>query len=182
MNWLDTAIVAVIGLSTWRAYRNGFIRELVVLVAVILAIPVAGVLYSRMFPKVNPIINNEDLAAVVSFLSIMGGVIIGGHVVAHLLRRTAEMLNLGALDRLTGGVFGFLRVALIIQAILIVLVRYPSPDLRDDIERSRAANLLLDAAPLTLAFLPGTFETGIDLFRRATDAIEDAAGPTPRSP
>ncbi len=170
MNWLDIAIVAVVGLSTWRAYRNGFIRELVVLVAVILAIPVAGALYS------------EVLAAVVSFLSIMAGVIIGGHVIAHLLRRTAEMLNLGALDSLTGGLFGFLRAALIIQAVLIVLIRYPSPDLRDDIDRSRAANLLLDAAPLTLAFLPRTFETGLEIFRAATDAIDEAAGPAPRQP
>lgn len=181
MNWLDLLLLAALGIATWRGYRNGFIRGLVVLVAVILAIPVAGALYARMFPKVEPIIDNQDLAAVVSFLSIMAGVIIGGHVVAHLLRRTAEMLNLGGLDRLTGAAFGFVQAALVAQAILILLVRYPNPDLRDDIQSSRVASTLLDAAPVTLAFLPRTFEVGLDLFREASRAIDDAAGgqPTP---
>ncbi|MEJ5222354.1 MAG: CvpA family protein, partial [Tepidiforma sp.] len=118
MNWLDLLLIAAIALSAWRGYANGFIRELVILVSVILAIPLAGALYSRMFPKVDPIIDNEDLSAVVSFLAIMAGVIIGGNVVAHLLKRTAEMLNLGGLDRLAGGLFGFLKAALVAQAIL----------------------------------------------------------------
>ena len=181
MNWLDLLILGVVGISAWRAYASGFIRELVVLVSVILAIPIAGALYSRMFPKVDPILDNEDLSAVISFLSIMAGVIIGGNVVAHLLRRTAEMLNLGGLDRLAGAAFGFLKAALVIQAILIVLVRYPSPDVRSEIQESRVATALLDGAPLTLAFLPKTFETGVDLFRNAADAL-DGPGPTPPPP
>lgn len=172
MNWLDLLIVGVIAFTAWRAYTTGFIRELVALLSVILAIPIAGLLYSRMVPKVQPIVDNEDFAAVLSFVSIMAGVIIGGHVIAHLLKRVAEMLNLGALDRLTGGLFGFLKAALIIQAVLLVLIRYPSPDLRATIESSRAANALLDAAPLTLAFLPRTFETGLNLFREAADALD----------
>jgi membrane protein required for colicin V production len=176
VNWLDILIVAVVGFSTLRAYTHGFIRELVILASVILAIPVAGVLYASLFPKVDPIIDNEDLSAVVSFVSIMAGVVIGGNVIAHLLKRSAEMLNLGGLDKLAGGAFGFLKAALIIQALLILLVRYPSPDLRAEIERSRAADALLDAAPLTLAFLPHTFEVGLELFRAATNAIEDVAG------
>ncbi|WBL34936.1 CvpA family protein [Tepidiforma flava] len=179
MNWLDLLLIAAIGLSAWRGYANGFIRELVILVSVILAIPIAGALYARMFPKVDPIIDNEDLSAVISFLAIMAGVIIGGNVAAHLLKRTAEMLNLGGLDRLAGGLFGILKAALVAQAILIVIVRYPSPDLRDDIQGSRTARILLDAAPLTLAFLPQTFETGVELFRKAADAIDEAAGPAP---
>jgi membrane protein required for colicin V production len=180
VNWLDLLILAVLAFSTWRAYASGFIRELVVLVSVILAIPIAGALYSRMFPKVNPIFDNEDLSAVISFLSILAGVIIGGNVLAHLLKRTAEMLNLGALDRLAGAAFGFLKAALVIQAILIVLVRYPSPDVRGEIDSSRTAKALLDAAPLTLAFLPKTFETGVELFRNAADSIDGpGAAPTP---
>ncbi len=179
MNWLDLLLIAAISLSAWRGYASGFIRELVVLVSVILAIPVAGALYSRMFPKVDPIIDDEDLSAVVAFLAIMAGVIIGGNVIAHLLRRTAEMLNLGGLDRLAGALFGFLKAALLAQAILILIVRYPSPDLRDDIQRSRTARALLDAAPLTLAFLPQTFQTGVDLFREAAATIDEAAGPSP---
>lgn len=180
MNWLDVVLLAVIAFSTWRAYANGFIRELVSIAAVILAIPVAGILYDDLFPKVEPIIDNARAAALVSFLMIMAGVIVGGQVAAHLLKRTAEILNLGVFDRLSGGLFGFLRAVLIIQAVLIALVTFPSPDLRDDIDDSPIASALLDSAPAVLAFLPQAFEDGLDLFQDAADAVQDGLGtPTP---
>jgi membrane protein required for colicin V production len=171
VNWLDLLLVAVIGLVAYRGYSNGFIRELVSIAAVILAIPIAGVLYDDMYPKVEPIVTNQDLAAVVSFVSILAGVIIGGQVVAHLLKRTAEVLNLGFLDAIAGGVFGFAKAVIVAQVLLILLVRYPQPDVRGSIDDSPVANALLDAAPVVLAFLPGTFGAGLDLFRDATNAL-----------
>lgn len=177
VNWLDVVLVVVIGFSTFNGYRNGFIRELVSIASVILAIPVAGIFYDDMFPKVEPIVKNEDLAALVSFLAILIGVIIGGQVVAHLLKRTAEILNLGVLDRIAGGAFGFLKAAFIAQVVLIALVTFPRPDIREDIDGSLVAQRLLDAAPSVLAFLPNTFDEGIDLFKEhidTLDALDDA--------
>src|SRR5690606_34191634 len=106
---LDFVLLAAIGFSTFNGYRSGFIRELVSIASVILAIPVAGIFYDDMFPKVEPIVDNENLAALISFLAILLGVMIGGQVAAHLLKRTAEILNLGVLDRLAGAGFGFLK-------------------------------------------------------------------------
>lgn len=176
MNWLDFVLIAAIGFATFNGYRNGFIRELVSIASVILAIPLAGIFYDDMFPKVEPIVKNEDLAALVSFVAILAGVIIGGQVAAHLLKRTAEILNLGVLDRLAGGAFGFLKAVFIAQVLLIVLVTYPRPDIREDIDASRVAQRLLDSAPTVLAFLPKTFDEGIDLFREHIDSLEEAIG------
>ncbi|MGE3073382.1 MAG: CvpA family protein [Dehalococcoidia bacterium] len=174
MNWLDLVLIAAIGFSTYSGYRNGFIRELVSIAAVILAIPVAGIFYDNMFPKVEPIVRNEDLAALFSFVAIMIGVIIGGQVAAHLLKRTAEILNLGILDRLAGGAFGFLKAVFIAQALLVALVTFPNPDLRGTVDGSPVATRLIDSAPTVLAFLPQTFDEGIDLFN---DHIKSIGGP-----
>ena len=76
MNWVTLLLAVVIGLFTWRAYRNGFVRELVSLSAVILAVPIAGIFYDDMFPKVQPIVDNRPLASLISFIAILGGVII----------------------------------------------------------------------------------------------------------
>ena len=179
MNWLDFILLAAIGFSTFNGYRNGFIRELVSIASVILAIPVAGIFYDDMFPKVEPIVDNEDLAALISFLAILLGVIIGGQVAAHLLKRTAEILNLGVLDRLAGGVFGFLKAVFIAQVLLIALVTFPKPDLRDDIDASLVATRLLDAAPTVLAFLPDAFDRGIDLFEQLDSLDDGLETPTP---
>jgi membrane protein required for colicin V production len=179
VNWLDILLVVVIGFSTFNGYRNGFIRELVSIASVILAIPVAGIFYDDMFPKVEPIVDNEDLAALISFVAILLGVIIGGQVAAHLLRRTAEILNLGVLDRIAGGAFGFLKAVIIAQVLLVALVTYPKPDFREDIDASPVAQRLLDTAPTVLAFLPDVFDDGIDLFEQYIDDLDPEESETP---
>lgn len=164
MNWLDVLLLAAIGFSAYRGYRNGFIRELVAFASVILAIPIAGVLYDDLFPKVEPITDSRVLAALISFLALLAGVIVGGQVVAHLLKRTAEALNLGVLDRTAGLAFGFLKAMFTAQVVLLALVTFPNPDLREAIHGSPVAMRLLDAAPGVLAFLPAGFEEARDIF------------------
>lgn len=164
MNWVTVLIVVVLGFLTYRAYINGFVREMVSLAAVILAIPIAGVLYDDMVPNVSPILDSDRLAALISFLAILGGVIIGGQVVAHLLKRFVRLLNLGAADSLAGAAFGFIKGVLICQVVLVAFVLFPAPDARDEIENSFAANLLLDGTPLALAILPDRFDNSIERF------------------
>lgn len=183
MNWLDIALVAAIAFVTWRAYVNGFIRELVSLSVAFLAIPIAGIFYGDMFPKVKPIVDNDNLARLVSFLAILIGVIVAGQVAAHLLKRTVAMLNLGALDHVAGGAFGFAKAVLIAQVVLIALVVFPKPDIQPSIDDSAVATALLDAAPAVLAFLPGTFDKGLNVFLDGAQAVSDAlpvASPTPK--
>lgn len=176
MNWLDFVLIAVIGFSAFNGYRNGFIRELVSIASVILAIPVAGIFYDDMFPKVEPIVDNEDLAALISFVAILVGVVIGGQVIAHLLKRTAEILNLGVLDRVAGGVFGFLKAVFLAQVLLIVFVTYPHPDFREVIDDSLVAQRLLDSTPAVLAFLPEVFDQGLELFEEHIGSLDGADG------
>ncbi len=177
MNWVTFVLLAVIGLMTFRAYRNGFIRELVGLCALILAVPLAGILYDDMYPKVEPIVDNEEAAALVSFIAIMGGVLLGGVVVAHLLKKSIEMLNLGVLDDLAGAAFGFIKAVILCQVVLVALVVFPSPDLREDIDRSPVATALLDAAPAVLVVLPGEFGDALDEFLEKAAEVADGLAP-----
>jgi len=182
VNWLDFVLIAVIGFSAFNGYRNGFIRELVSIASVIVAIPVAGIFYDDMFPKVEPIVDNEDLAALLSFLAILIGVVVGGQVIAHLLKRTAEILNLGVLDRIAGGVFGFLKAVFLAQVLLIVFVTYPRPDFREAIDDSLVAQRLLDSTPAVLAFLPEVFEEGLELFEEHIASLDDEDEPPEIAP
>lgn len=126
MNWVSIVVVLVLALTTFRAYRNGFVRELVSLCATILAIPMAGIFYDDMYPKVLPIVDNEALAYLVAFLAILIGVLILGQVAAHLLKQGVNLLNFGAADQLAGGAFGLITGILICQAVLIALVLFPA--------------------------------------------------------
>lgn len=177
MNWVSIVLLAILGLVTWRGYANGFVREIVSLAAVVLAIPIAGLFYDDLFPKVEPMIDNSVLAALISFLAIAGAVMIGGQVGAHVLKRTVAMLNLGTADHLAGAAFGFVKAFLICQVLLIALVVFPDPDLRGDIDDSAIGRRMVDIAPVVLALLPGGFEDGVDAFLdRVNGAITDPFG------
>lgn len=164
VNWLDFVLLGVIALITFRAFGNGFVRELVGLSALLLAVPVAGVLYDDMFPKVHPIVDNDFLANLISFLSIMVSVLVAGQVAAHVLQQAIAMLNLGAADRVAGGLFGLVKAVVLCQVVLIALVVFPRPNLLDEIDASPVASALLDATPAVLNVLPRTFDDGLDLF------------------
>ena len=177
MNWVSLVIIVVVALLTWRAFRRGFLRELVGLAALILAVPVAGVFYDDMIPKVEPILDNSLAAALASFLAILIGVIVAGQLAGYLLRRSADVLNLGGADRIAGAAFGVLQGLLLCQVILVALVNFPEPDVRDHIDESPIAERLLDGAPLVLSFLPDQFDEAVDLFREGIDLIESRSVP-----
>ena len=177
MNWLDVVLLVVIGVMTYRAWRNGFILELVSLGTLILAVPIAGIFYDDMFPKVQPIVDNDFLANLISFLSILVAVIVGGQVIGHLLRQSVAMLNLGPLDHLAGAVFGFFKAAVLCQVVLVALVVFPRPNLHHAIDNSSVAGALLDSAPAVLAFLPGTFDDGLEVFTSGGQAPNGTADP-----
>lgn len=176
MNWVSVALVVIIGLLTWRAYRSGIIREVVSLCSVILAIPIAGGLYPKMYPKFHPIVDNEALANLVCFLTIFFAVVIAGLVLGELLRNTVRMLNLGAVDQLAGAAFGFMKGVILCQVLLIVLVKFPEPDITAEIDESPVATGLLETAPLVLSILPERFDQAVDLFLTSSETIEDLAG------
>ena len=191
MNWLTILLAVVIGFLTYRAYRTGFIRELVSLSAVVLAVPIAGVFYDDMFPKVEPIVDDEQLASLISFVAIMAGVIIGGLVVSHLLRNVVHALNLGMVDNVAGAAFGFLKAVLICQVLLVALVTFPNPDLRESVDNSPLATELVETAPVVLTILPSHFDESIGLFldgakdvgtKLGAGAARPTATPTPRKP
>lgn len=183
MNWVSLLLLAAIALITWRAFRNGFVRELVSLGAVILAIPIAGIFYDNMFPKVQPIVDNRLLANLVSFLAIFAAVIVGGQVLSHLLKRMVAVLNLGGADRVAGALFGLVKAVVLAQALLIAFVVFPKPDVRAAIDASPVARVLLDWAPPLLTILPGRFDSGIQRFldgaRQLDQRLPGEATPAP---
>ena len=102
MDWVSVVLLVGIGLLTWRAYVHGFVRESVSLAAVVLAIPIAGIFYDDLYPKIHPIVDSEPLARLISFLAIFAGVVIAGQVGSHLMKGVARALNLGSVDRAAG--------------------------------------------------------------------------------
>lgn len=172
MNWVSLVIVVIVVLLTWRAFHRGFLRELVGLTALILAIPIAGVFYEDLIPKIEPLVENSLASSLISFLAIFIGVILAGQLIGYLLRRSVDVLNLGAADRIAGAAFGFLQGLLLCQVLLVALINFPEPNLLTHIDESPIATWLLEGTEFLLPILPNEFNAAIELFMEGIVLLE----------
>ena len=164
MNWLDFAIIFVIIGFVVGAYAAGLIRDAVTLVAAILGIVVAGLLYDDLAADILVFMNDEDAAQAISFLILVGAVYLFGQIIALMLSRTASLLMLGWADHAGGAVFGFLKGLIVVQALLIVLAAYPSLGMKDAVAGSQLAPYFVDDVDVLLWVLPDNFDSRVERF------------------
>lgn len=164
MNWLDIIIILALAWFTFAAFTAGFIREVVTLVATVLAIVIAGLYYDDLATDILVFIDDEDTANVVGFLILLGSVFLAGQLVAFLLKRSVSLLMLGWADHLAGAGFGFFKGLLVVEILLILFVTFDPLGLKDAIDGSAIAPFFLDVIPFLLKILPNRFEVGVDTF------------------
>ena len=165
MDWLSIVLVVLLVLLVFRAWRNGLVRELVGLIALVIAVPIASLFYGDLVPKVEPITDNLKLANLIAFVAIVLGVVLVGQIISSLLRRVVQVLQLGSFDHTVGAMFGFLQGCLLFQVLLLVFISYPEPDLRTYIDASVVATWLVEYSDLTRLLLPNIFDTALDVYR-----------------
>lgn len=120
MAWVDVIILGIAGTSILFGLFRGAIRTVFSIVGVVVGFLVA----TRESGAVGVVLSNwmpERTAAVVGFLFVFLGIAVVFALVAWLLRKLLEGLALTWIDRLAGGIFGFLRGALIVGVFALVL-------------------------------------------------------------
>jgi membrane protein required for colicin V production len=120
MNWLDWAMVALLGLAGVQGFRRGFIVELASLIALALGIWAAVHVSDRVAAAVGIDAENVALAFLVTFL----GVLLAVHLLARFLTTLIDLAQLGLPNKLAGVVFGVLRSAFTLSIALNLLVGY----------------------------------------------------------
>ena len=167
MNWLDGAILALVIWLTFAAFKAGFIRESVTVVAAVLGIVVAGLFYESLAEDVLLFIDNETLARIVGFAAIFGAIVLAGQMLATILKPTVNLLQLGVFDQLAGAAFGFVKAIVFIQIFLILFITYPKWGLDDTINDSVFGSQtvrMVDRLPVIVQMLPVEFEDEVDRF------------------
>lgn len=155
LNWLDLAIIVILGALTWRAFAVGLIRELVMLAAVVLGAALAGQLYMELAADAEVLLEDESTRELVAFVAIFAGVVVLGQVAALLLRRTAAALLLGPFDRLGGAAFGLLKGVVVVEVLLVAVTAFPAATgLTAAVDSSTLAPLFLDVFFVIEPLLP----------------------------
>ncbi len=122
MNWLDIVITIPLLWFTYKGLRNGFVIELASLAALILGIFVAMYFsyYAEGYLSEHSNIPEKYLY-VISFLITFAVVAIIVIIIGKVIHKLFEVIALGLLNRIAGGIFGLLKAALLLSLLIYFL-------------------------------------------------------------
>lgn len=122
MNEIDIGIAIILGIGLVRGLMKGFILELTSLLSVILGI-IGAFLFADLVESY--VVNYLDWEAkyiqLTAFLITFLVIVIAVSLVGKALTKLANAIALGMLNRLVGGVFGVLKMALIVLVLVLIV-------------------------------------------------------------
>jgi len=121
LQWIDIAIIVVIGLSILTGLFRGFVKELVALCVWALAIWLAFNYSQSLEPWLIKYIKEESARTAVGFVIILFATLLVGGVINALLSFILKRAGLSGTDRTLGMVFGFIRGVFIVALIMVAV-------------------------------------------------------------
>lgn len=137
MNWLDIVLAIPLLWFMYKGFRNGLIIELASLAALILGIFIA--LHFSFYAK-DFLIDNFDIADnylnIIAFAITFIIVAVLVYLVGKIIHKLINIVALGFLNRLAGGIFGLLKAALVLSVILYFLNGFDSSLIKSEVKEN----------------------------------------------
>lgn len=157
MHWsqwtaIDFVFVVIILVSTVLALRKGLAREAISLAALLGGFLLAAFYYPAVSRLFADLARTEAVADLIGFLIIFLATLLIGAVAAFIVNRFIKMADLEWIDRLMGGVLGFLRGWAVASIIALALIAFPVR--QDVLARSVFAPYLLAGARAAVLLVP----------------------------
>lgn len=130
MNGFDYAISGVLALSVLVGLWRGFIAEVLALACWALAFWVAWMFGPVLAESFSASISVPSVRAMLAYALCFIAVLIGGALLAFLMRKLVSGSGLSGTDRLLGMVFGLVRGAALV--VLVVMLMKFTPLVEDD--------------------------------------------------
>lgn len=114
--------------AVWLAYRGfskGFVIEIASLLALVAGIFVAVHFSSFASDFLTANINiSEKYLPIIAFVVTFLVVVLGVHLVGKLLEKIVDLIALGFINKLAGGIFGVAKAAIFLSVIIFFIVRF----------------------------------------------------------
>nr|WP_299386663.1 CvpA family protein [Allomuricauda sp.] len=128
MNFLDIVFGVLLVWGLYKGLKNGLFVEIASLVALI-----AGIFGAIHFSYLTADYLNQQMGwdgqylKIIAFLITFFGIVVLIHFAGKFLTKIADFAMLGLLNKVAGGLFGMLKIAIILGALLIFFERLTSP-------------------------------------------------------
>jgi membrane protein required for colicin V production len=128
MSTADVTILVIIGLSIALGLWRGLVKEVLSLVAWILAFWAALTLSAPLAAFLGRFIDSPAARGALAFCLLFITVLLIGALITHLANKALAGSGLGGLDRLFGGLFGLVRGFAIVVVLLTAASFFPVQD------------------------------------------------------
>jgi membrane protein required for colicin V production len=126
MNYLDLIILSIVGIFVIKGLFRGFFHEVLGLVGLLVGLIFATKYMSNAAVWVDEYLRiPPGLATLLGFLLIFLGIVFGFQLLAHILQKLSQVSLLGWLEKLGGGLVGFLKGATIISLLILFVSIIP---------------------------------------------------------
>jgi membrane protein required for colicin V production len=161
MTVFDYAVLAIVALSILLSVIRGLAREILALLAWVVAFVLANLFGGRLAALLPAQIPSEELRLLAGFVGIFFVVLLLMSLVAFGVSGLVKSAGLGLEDRLLGGVFGLARGTLILLVLVLLAGLTSLP--KEPVWRNAVFSTPLEALAMAVKiWLPG------DLSRRIT--------------
>jgi membrane protein required for colicin V production len=175
MNWLDVVLALILAASVVTSFRKGLSREVIGLVAVVLALLLAIWFYGTAGALFAPYLSSPAAAHFAGFLAVFCGVLLAGALVSAVVGRFLRITGLSIIDHILGAGFGLARGVLIAVALITGLMAFSTTGPPPSVVQSRTAPYVVDAARLVASMAPHEVREG---FRKTYGQVKSAWGKT----
>ncbi len=139
---MDIGLVGIIILFALHGFGQGFMRGLTSLVAPLLGIWLALRHCDALAALIDPLIHNQTVSVVASFLLILAGIWLAIRLARRLLAKLVDWSRCWELDQFLGGVLGLAKGTALIWLLLALSLTIFPQSVRV-IEKSKASVRLL---------------------------------------
>lgn len=157
MSGLDIAIIVIIVVSVLYSLFRGLVREFFSLLSLIVGFFAASSLYSFLASFLSIWIPSNLVANILSFILIFIATSLVISFIGKLVRRFVTAIHLESLDRIMGGLFGFLKGVFIVMVLVLMLVAFLPPG-HPILRASRLSPYVVTLSEEILNLLPDNFE------------------------
>ena len=122
MHVIDIIILVLIGIGVIQGLMKGSIKQLAQIVGFVAGLLLARGLFSTVAEQLAPALGTSiTIAQILSFILIWVAVPIGCSLIASVLTKALDVINLGWLNRLAGAMLGAVKVMLLVGLGIYVL-------------------------------------------------------------
>ena len=142
MEVIDIIILVLIGVGVIQGLMKGSIKQLASIVGFVAGLLLARGLFATVAEQLAPALRTSiTVAQILSFILIWVAVPIGCSLVASVLTKALDVINLGWLNRLAGALLGALKLMLLV-GIGIYVLEYIDPKSEMVSETRKRSSLL----------------------------------------